>query len=383
MRSRIPVPLNSLRRGALTADEWAGRGFLLIAHVTYVLSNALILHDVVPAEVKHGEFIFIAVMSLLRQPKRSLLATAVALPIALIYALGDLWPYAAMVFVFAMSLPIIWEGVLSVVDRRDYRFLLVVAFIAMIPVFLSLPTLLDEGLFDTTYGRPRILLGYFHPKEAAISFAVPMLLLMLMSSRSASAIPWLLGFILLWFVGSRNIALMLFLGWALRWHGRWALVVLLTSIPLLMLWLVLNNDWYGTIDDLTSLRLSLWTDVLTTSNILDELNINSGDRFGADNFFVEAFFISGPAALALIFLWVVVVGLVLWLRGQSSLWSRVSFAMLIFIASFDSGIASTGNIMHVLLWAIILSPLFYRRPIQQSVLISIKSKERMTVATAS
>ena len=354
-----------------------------MAYVTYVLSNAPLLNDVVPAEVKHGEFIFIALMSLLRQPKRSLLATAMALPVALIYALGELWPYAAMVFVFAMSLPIIWDGVLSVVDRRDYRFLLALAFIAMIPAFLSLPTLLDEGLFDTTYGRPRMLLGYFHPKETAISFAVPIFLLMLMSSRSASGIPWFLGCIFLWLVGSRNIALMLFLGWALRWHGRWALVVLLASIPFLLLWLVLNNDWYGTIDDLMSLRLSVWTDVLRTSNILDKQNINSGDRFGADNFFVEAFFISGPPALALIFLWVVVVGLVLRLRGQSSLWPRVSFVMLIFIASFDSGIASTGNIMHVLLWAIILSPLFYRRPIQQSVHMSIKSKERMTVVTAS
>jgi hypothetical protein len=129
--------------------------------------------------------------------------------------------------------------------------------------------------------------------------------------------------------------------------------------------------------------LSLWTDVLSISDILDELNIISSDRFGANNFFVGAFFNSGQSTLALIFLWVVVVGLVLRLRGQSSLWPRVSFVMLIFIASFDSGIASTGNIMHVLLWAIILSPLFYRRPIQQSVHMSIKSKERMTVATAS
>ena len=65
MRSRISVPLNALRRGALTADEWAGRGFLLMSYVSYALSNAPILHDVVPDEVKHGEFIFIALMSLL------------------------------------------------------------------------------------------------------------------------------------------------------------------------------------------------------------------------------------------------------------------------------------------------------------------------------
>ena len=378
----MPVPLNFSRRGPLTSDEWVGRGFLLIAYVTYVLSNALVLQDVIPVELKHAEFIFIAAMSLLRQPMRSLLAAAVALPIALIYVLGGLWPYSAMVLVLAMSLPMMWEGVLSVVSRRDYRFLLVLALIAMIPAVLSLQYLLDNGFFDTTYGRPRMLLGYFHPKEAAVSFAVPMLLLMLMT-RSASAVPWFLGFTFLWMVGSRNIALLIFMGWALRWHDRWLIGLLLTSLPMFGLWLVFNDDWYYTIDNLMSLRLSVWADVLSTPDILKGFDVESGDRFGADNFFVEAFLISGPVALPLIFSWVAGVGLLLRLRGQSSPWPLVCLVMLIFFASFDSGIASTGNFLHVLLWTVVLSPLFYRRPTEQSVLTCIKSKERMTVATAS
>jgi hypothetical protein len=377
----MPVPLNFSRRGPLTSDEWAGRGFLLIAYVTYVLSNALVLQGVIPVELKHVEFIFIAAMSLLRQPMRSLLAAAVALPIALIYVLGGLWPYSAMVLVLAMSLPMMWEGVRSVVSRRDYRFLLVLALIAMIPAVLSLQYLLDEGLFDTTYGRSRVLLGYFHPKEAAIAFAVPMLLAMLMT-RSSKAVPLFVGCIFLWLVGSRNIALLIFLAWALRWHGRWAIVVLLTSIPVLTLWLFQSDDWYGTIDNMLSLRLSVWTDVLSTTNILTGLDIESGDRFGTDNFFLEALVIAGPMALPLIFAWTVAVGLVLRSTGTSS-WTGISFVLLLFIATFDSGIASTGNIMHVLLWSIMLSPLFHSRLAQQSVFTSIKSTGRMTVASAS
>lgn len=382
MRRRTPVPLNSPRQGPLAADEWAGRGLLLIAYVTYVLSNALVLQGIVSIEAKHGVFIFIAAMSLLRQPRHSLLAAALALPIALIYVLGGLLPYAAMVLIFATGLPMIWEGVLSVVARRDYRFLLLLASISMIPALLSLPTLQDEGLLDTTYGRPRMLLGYFHPKEAAVSFAVPMLLTMLVTG-SASAMSWFLGATFLWIVGSRNVSLLIFLAWALRWHGRWVLVGLLTSIAVLALWLVSSNDWYDMIDTLLSLRLSVWTDVLSTAHTLDGLDMQSGERFGSDNFFVEALATAGPGALPLIFAWMVTVGLVLWLRCQMSSWPCVSFAMLLFYASFDSGIASTGNMMHVLLWSIMLSPLFQRRPARRPVLTPTKSTDRVPVGTAS
>jgi hypothetical protein len=376
------LQLNSPRLGPLTSDEWVGRGFLLIAYVTSVLSNAIVLKYVIPVEVKHGEFIFIAVISLLRHPVRALRAAAVALPIALIYIYGDLWSYFVMVLVLALSLPMLWEGVLSVVSRRDYRFLFVLALIAMIPAVLSLPYLLDQGIFDTTYGRPRILLGYFHPKEAAIAFAVPVLLAMLMT-RTSKAVYWFVGCAFLWLVGSRNIALLIFLAWALRWHGRWVMVLLLTSIPMLAMWLFLSDDWYDTVDNLMSLRLSVWSDVLNTTYILKGLDVDSGDRFGADNFFVEALVISGPVALPLIILWGAGVMLALRLRGQSSPWPFVCLAMLIFIATFDSGIASTGNFMHVLLWTIMLSPLFYQRKTQQSLSKPIKSTGRITLASVS
>jgi hypothetical protein len=330
----------------------------------------------------HGVFILIAMVSLLRQPRSAIAAVIMATPIALIYVFGDLLAYAAMVIIFAMSLPIIWAGLLSVVARRDYRFLLILALISMIPALLSLPTLLEGGLFDSKYGRPRMLLGYYHPKEAAISFAVPILLAMQMA-RSVSVVPWLFGFAFLWMVGSRNVALIIFLAWALRWHGRLFLASLLTGSLVLLLWIVSSNDWYNMIDHLSSTRLSLWTDALNTAHELKGLDVASGERFGTDNFFVEALAISGFWAIPLILIWVVVVSLVLWFRSPRSSWPRVSFAMLIFTASFDTGIASTGNIMHVLLWAVMLSPLFQRRSTQPSVSLFVKNSLLVPVGKAS
>lgn len=358
-------------RAPLTSDEWIGRSFLLISFITYVLSNALVLRDSLSVDVKHGEFIFFAAISLLRRPVYSLLATVLGLPIALIYMYGGLLPYSMMVLVLTLSLPLLWEGVRSIIYLCDYRFLFLLVFIAMIPMLLSLPALLDEGLFDTTYGRPRILLGYFHPKEAAISFAIPVLLLMVIT-RSARVVPLLLGVAALWAVGSRNIALMIFMGWALRWHSRFAFIVLLALLPMCGLWLVFNDDWYVTIDNLMSLRLSVWNDMLNTISVLGSVDVESGDRFGADNFFVEAFIISGPIALLLISFWLISIVFVSRLSNQLSPWPLVCLGMLIFFASFDSGIASTGNFMHVLLWTIVLSPLFNSRPIRQPAFTSIK-----------
>lgn len=371
--------LNFSKPGTLTSDEWVGRGFLLITYVTYVLSNASTLQDVISIEIKHGEFIFIALISLFFQPVRAMLAAMIALPIALIYISGGLWTYSLMVLVLALSLPIIWEGILSVVSRRDHQFLLILALIAFVPAVLSIQYLIDEGLFDITYGRPRMLLGYFHPKEAAISFAVPILLSMFMS-RSASAVPWLLGATFIWLVGSRNIALMIFLAWALRWQRRLIIIVLPVLLFIFGLWLMLNEDWYGTIDNLMSLRLSVWVDVLNTRDILKGFDAESGDRFGADNFFVEAIVFSGPFALPFIFLWVLAINLLWRLRRKSSPWPLVCLIMLIFMASFDSGIASTGNIMHVLLWAIVLSPLFYHRQTQQTLFTSVNDTTRARIA---
>lgn len=365
----------------MVRDEWLGRWFFFIAYLIYVFRNSLPLRDIFPTGAIHGVFIFIAAISLLRQPRNSILAVITGIPIALIYTFGGLLSYAAMVLIFTMSLPIIWAGLLSIVARRDYRFLLVLALIAMIPAVLSLQYLLDEDLFDTTYGRPRLLLGYFHPKEAAIAFAVPMLLAMLMA-RTAKPVPLFVGCIFLWLVGSRNIAMLIFWAWALRWYGRLAIVVLLTSIPVLTLWLFNSGDWYGTIDNMLSLRLSVWTDVLSATNIFTGIDIWSGDRFSMDNFFLEAFVIAGPVALPLIFAWTVAVGHVLRRTGAFS-WTGISFVGLLFISTFDSGIASTGNIMHVLLWSIMLSPLFHSRLVQQSVFTSFKSTGRMTVASAS
>jgi hypothetical protein len=359
MQRRVSELLINRKQEEIRIERLLGRMLLIITYVIYVLSSSSVLREVIPVEAKHLFFLIVAALSALIKSKQSLISVGVAFPIALVYLFGGLWLYAAMVLVFAMSVPLIWEGISSLISCTNKWYLIILLFISLIPAVLSLPVLIDEGLFDAgTYGRPRMLLGYFHPKEAATAFAIPMLIMMI--SRKSLSIFYALSLCtFLWIVGSRNIALLLILAWLLYWHTRFVLSFVLAITPLLMLWLFLIEDWFYALDNLLSLRLSVWQDLFLLGQDLRGLDIESGDRFGADNFFVEAFVISGPIAFLGAILWVLFVGLILKIKNAPK-WSIVALVLLVFNATFDSGIASTGNILHVFLWSIMLSPLFIK-----------------------
>lgn len=357
MQRRVSEPLINRKQEEIRIDRILGRMLLLITYVIYVLSSSSVLREVIPVEAKHLFFLIVAILSVLISPKQSLISIGVAFPIALVYLFGGLWLYALMVLVFAMSLPLIWAGISSLISDPNKWYLVVFSFIAFVPAVLSLPVMIDEGLFDdTTYGRPRMLLGYFHPKEAAAAFAIPMLLMMI-PRKSLSIFYALFLCSFLWIVGSRNIALLFIFAWLLYWHTRFVLSFLLAITLALMLSIFLTEDWFYELDKILSLRLSVWQDLFLHGHDLSGLDIESGDRFGADNFFVEAFVISGPIAFLGAILWIPFLGLILKINNASK-WSKVALTLLIFNATFDSGIASTGNILHVFLWSIMLSSLF-------------------------
>lgn len=350
------MPYLSHQKDYKAASSRVGKWLLLITYAIFVLSNSSVLREFVQSEAKHLSFLFAALLSIILKPKESLSAMVVGFPIALVYLVGGLLPYAAMVIVFTLSLPLLYSGILSVVYQREKWFLISLIIISLVPALVSLPAMVDDGLFDYTYGRPRMLLGYFHPKEAATAFVIPMLLMMI-PRKSISIFYALFLCSFLWIVGSRNIALLFILAWLLYWHTRFILPFFLAITPVLMLWFFLTNDWFYELDNLLSLRLSVWQDLFLLGHDLRGLNIESGDRFGADNFFVEAFVISGPIAFFSAILWIPFVGLILKINNASK-WSKVALVLLVFNATFDSGIASTGNILHVFLWSIMLSSLF-------------------------
>ncbi|WP_338298731.1 hypothetical protein [Pandoraea sputorum] len=357
MRSQIRASTIFNGHRHITANERMGRWLLFGAYVANVLSNSELLRAEFPGALKHGFLVLAALISLVRMPKRSLLAMFVASPLALIYVLGEMELYAVMVLTLAAASPIMWAAIRSVVDRRDYRYILALAVVSLIPAALNWQTFVNEGFFSTMYGRPRMLMGYFHPKEAAVAFAIPMLLFM-MTATSAHTIFWMFAIVFLWAVGSRNTAMIVFLGWALRWHGRVVIAATLILIPASIIWLAVSNNWYDTLDNLMSLRLTNWGEILQAGRVVADADLNFSDRFAADNFFVEAYVLIGGISIVLTMVWVALWGAIVGRTVQLRSWAWIAFAMLLFNACFDSGIASTGNLTHVFLWAVMCSPIF-------------------------
>jgi hypothetical protein len=342
------------RRMGAVPGVW--RGLVLAAFVYYVLSNAKELHDVLPPAAKHGAFVVLALVGLGVRTWSALKTCVIASPIAAIYFVGDVPVYGVMVLAFAAALPVLSAVVADAVVHRRVRDFWVLLGVAFVPALLSAPELAREGIFDTTYGRERVLLGYWHPKEAGICFGIPALLMIMTLRRHAVALAALacVGIAL---VGSRNVALLLIFGTLLRVYPRTTATCALGVVSLSVVYLLLEPQLLEALDTLMSLRLTMWTEALADPAAVTGLDILDGERFAADSFFIEAYIYAGAIALPLVLLWLATLVSIARRAGPLAPWPRVAVVLLLMFAALDSGIASTGNLMHALLWSIAMSPL--------------------------
>jgi hypothetical protein len=250
--------------------------------------------------------------------------------------------------------------VVDAVAHRRMRYFALLLAVALVPALLSGPELASDGIFDATYGRDRVLLGYWHPKEAGICFGVPALL-MIMSLRRHAVLLAALACMGVAMVGSRNVALLLIFGTLLRFYPRTTAISAFGVASLSLVYLLLDPQLLEALDTLMSLRLTLWTEALSDPAAATGLDVLDGERFAVDSFFIEAYIYAGALALPLILLWLVAVVAVARRKGPVAQWPKVAVVLLLMFAALDSGIASTGNMMHALLWSLAVSPLLGRK----------------------
>jgi hypothetical protein len=336
------------------------RGLALGTFTYYVLSNAKELHDVLPLAAKHGAFVLLALVGLAARTRQSLQACLIAAPIALIYFVGGVAIYGVMVLAFAAALPILSAVVVDAVVQRRTRYFALLTAVAFVPALLSASDLANDGLFDATYGRERVLLGYWHPKEAGICFGIPVLLVIMSLRRHAVPLA-LVACAAIAVVGSRNVALLLIFGTLLRFFPLRTTFGAAAVAVVAVFYLLLEPQVLEALDTLMSLRLTLWTEALSDPAAASGLDVLDGDRFAADSFFIEAYIYAGAVAVPLVLLWLVAVVSLARRAGPLSPWPKVAVVLLMMFAALDSGIASTGNLMHALLWSVAVSPLLGRR----------------------
>ena len=355
---------------------------LVLYFCAYVASNASTMLEASDSPAKHLIMVAAAMFSIAMRPVRSLRSALLFSPLAIIYLLGDLPGYALMAFAFSAALPLLGAGMRSILAQRRIQIVALLALVALMPALVSLATLGVDSLVTTYYGRPRLLLGYWHPKEAAVSLAVPFLLYLIMQRRKPRdiALALLPAFFLV--VGSRNVALALYLAIGVRFYPRLtrcALVILLFGTVAFVL---TASDSYDVFDELFSLRLSLWSEALGDLVQLNNTDRIGGDRLSIDSYYVEILVSAGVTGLLIFAAWATFFYVRCIRPFGYFRWRVAMFAAILFFAAFDSGIISTGNVFHVVGWTLVTMPLATRTKRWRRHRLQPPAREQDTLAVA-
>lgn len=327
----------------------------------FVISNSTIISSELLINAKHIFYIVISSYSLVRFTKNTVISVLLIFPLAFCYALGSLWLYAGMLLIFAAGLPVFSKSIISIINTKNLNFLLIMLIISFIPFILSFESIYSNQIFSNEYGRPRMLMGYLHPKEASISFAIPILLWAMIYSESRFFI-WAIWFIFIFLVGSRNVAMQIMLAWLFRYKSRFLKFLIPSLLTVCLLVVFIAENWLIDLNELLSNRIIVWTSALDDFHEFGIEDFINASRISYDNFFVEILSTAGILGFVISLFWVVIVGYILMRSVKISSWPFIAFILILFYSMFDSGIASTGNMMNIFLWSI-MAPVFYEKNI--------------------
>lgn len=255
----------------------------------------------------------------------------------------------------------------------DTKYFLKISFIlCYFLAIISVPIIdfvFNEGnfIYNSFYGRERLLLGYFHPKEAGIMFVI-FFIMVALSNKFKNLFQKLFFYTLslsvLYFIQSRNSLLFLInfiiLNFLIRKIGlRMALFtyfLIYILIPLMLLAVFFNE-----LDLITSHRLSLWRDGLEFNLVGRIFEFSNKphyelfqSKFHIDNFYFEFLIEAGMIAFLFLMLCLIYIGYKIrntQLNGYRMISFYISFLIFCF---FDAGMFSTGNFMNIFAWSVII-----------------------------
>jgi hypothetical protein len=352
-----------------------GLAFVLV----YTLSNVTLLQAVTPLYfLKHLSLVGLAGVGAVwwladgrtTVVGRYVLFFSAVCVLAAPYALRFLLvrdPAEAVVFLQYLIFGVAVIGLSSALEETGQRTVPRICFLIMTLIALvavSSAIIQPYLIYNTYYGRPRLLLGFWHPKElgvlvGTVAFLVlTRAILRIRPIVNGSAYMCLL--VLLALVDSRNMFLFAVLfglayfvsayaGYVVLWSG-------LVASGVAAVWFVASYPLLA--DILTSRRLTVWTSI-EYPMLGQGTSIGGGgvfSKFHIDNYYLEYVAENGIYAGVLLLL----MGLILTyavLHTRDRRWRRlkVSAAIAFFVVCiFDSGMFSTGNLLNLALWVYIL-----------------------------
>lgn len=222
-------------------------------------------------------------------------------------------------------------------------------------------------IINTYYGRERLLLGYFHPKEAGIMFLVFFIMILFgnkIKNNLEKLFFILAAVILLYLIQSRNALLffinLILLNTLIRYFGLKFSLIIYGCIYIILPILIINI-YFDEVDILLSNRLSIWlqgNEFSLLGRFMD-ISIQSNAelpkyKFHIDNFYLEFIIEAGLIAFIFLILCLFYIGYKIRyvkINGYRIISFYISFLIYCF---FDAGMFSSGNFLNVFVWSVVI-----------------------------
>lgn len=253
-----------------------------------------------------------------------------------------------------------------------YKILFILFSIAIIPIFIDI--LMNDAayIYNSHWGRYRLLLGYWHSKEAGISIVIPLLITrFIMLEKNVKQVfltIWdMASLILLYFMQSRNTLLFYFnfmiLTFVIKKVGFKKMIIFI-FVPCFISLIFLVTTYYEEFNILSSYRLEYWgrfdlTEFYGTGTSIggyEELNeLGQMSKFHTDNFYLEYFVENGifPTIILLLILFLIVKYFGTY-KYKGVYVNSIYIPFLVF-CFFDAGMFSTGNFLNLFVWSFVIA----------------------------
>lgn len=297
-------------------------------------------------------------LSLAVLPAQTVISMLIFLPISLIYLVSGLPSYALMIFIFAGALPLISYGLQGVIEKRQWRSVALLTFFSLIPLVLAISSYEYGAVFSDHYGRPRLLMGYWHPKEAASAFAIPAFLYLRIKGPTASRLMMILFIAFLWVIGSRNLALSMMIIIGIVYFPSFLMISIVIGFFSFLFFLLMSGNYYDLIDEVLSSRLENWSNALLGAEQIMQVSAIGINRLSIDSYYIEVIYGCGLVGLLFFLGWAIVFYIKFVQKTDQGAWSKAFFCAILFSSAFDSGIMSTGNLFQIFSWVMVVIPIF-------------------------
>lgn len=325
--------------------------FIVCVLVSSIFQESAVRHDLFI--LKYILIFILTVLSLSGLKKREVLIPLTL--IVLVFLVGGRIPEALS---GACCILIAYRLSFLIPSNREKKLFIILLIVFLIPIIHYLIFLYDTSFLSTKYGRPRVPLGYDHPRDSAGLALLASAYFLFNRPRMF----FLFGCLFAYLFDSRNVLIVSILQYFscnLRPHLFYKFVLTVLTVFLLAFSAVIYKelDAYEIINLATSNRLAIWQDAIQNrsqyKNSFEEV-LTTVPRTYFDSFWIEVYVKSGNIGTVISML---LLPLLLrpFLRVGSMREQGVLMGAglgIVFFSVFDSGIASAGNIVHITLWAL-------------------------------